>query len=416
MATDIIHGSHLGALYVSEESAFGTTGTERRVFPVADSPEVTLDQAELERPQLHVNPWDYQNPVFGLKSSSGKFSHYLQPPATFNNTGATPDTDAAAPLRLLLRCALGGESIAAGSDVDGAGVSATAFSVTATQGARMPDGQLIAVADATDGFQACAVRTRSTDALTVWPALTGTPAGGEDIANAMTFYPSVTNTRSVSLGLATAQNSARQWRVNGACIRGVTFKVARGELLAADFEFMGATWTGPSDLSLSVAQASDPMYAPLSTRGMLCYLQASATTTRTNLVIDSAEVKINTGLSLVESLTGGIEGKRAVMRTDGLNEAFCEVTLTAPLDTNFESWWQARTALSLMLVVPFDAGAAERRFVIFHVGSCVIVGKPKSAKGAANLDKVTFTVRSKRNATTTATTELAKAPFTIGLI
>lgn len=416
MATDLIHASHLGALWISEETVtYGTTGTERRVYPVADSAEITLDQAEVDRQNLRIYPNDYQDPVLGLKSASAKFSHYLQPPATLCATGATPDTDAAAPLRLLLRCAFGGESIAAGSDVDGAGSSARQFSVTSTHGSRFPDGQILAVADATDGFSACRVKTQSTDALTVWPDLAGTPAGGEDISNGYTFYVTRTNSRSLSLGLATAQSSSRQWRINGAIIKGVAFKVERGALVSADFDIEGATWTGPASLSLGITAGTDPMAAPISGRGMLCYLQAAATTTRANLAIDSVSIKINTGLTLIESLTGGTEGRRAAFRTDGLQDAFAEIEITAPLDTSFETWWQNRTALSFMLAVPFDASGG-RRFVVFDVGSCIVVGKPKAAKGAGNLDKVTFMLRSKLDATTTATTELADSPFRLALI
>lgn len=408
--TDAIHASHLGAVYVSEESSFCTVGTERRCFPVVDTVELTPEQAELDVMKLRACAWEVSDPVTGLKSVSGKFSYYLQVPSTVMNAAATPDTDANAPLRLLLRCSLGGESIAAGTDVD-TGSSSTAFSVTAGQGSRIPEGQLILVNDATSGFQACRVQSQSTDAITVWPALTGTPSSGDDVRNLMTFYPTPTNSRSVSVGLATAQDSNEQWRALG-CTLNVALKFERGALAMADFTFAGASWTGPDALSLSTACTTDPMAAPLSCRNVLFYLQPPATTTRTVYAVDSVTVTLNTGMGHIESLAGGTEGRRAVHRTDGLTGSFATIEVTAPYDSGVETWWQNRTELSMFMVIPYDASASSRRAIVVDVPSCRVIGKPRVVKGAGNLSKMTFTLRAYLDG---GSGNLASAPFRLGL-
>lgn len=411
--SDTIHASHLGTCFVSEESPFGTPGTERRCHIVADSGNLDPTQNEIDVMPLRARPFDYRNPVLGFKACAVTLSHYCQPPTTVLTAGATADDDAAAPLRVLMRCVLGGESVAAGSDV-ATGTSASTFDVTTGQGSRMPAGQIILATDPTNGLVPARVTSRITDTLIVWPSLSGSPSTGADVNNTCTWYPSRTNSRSLSVALCAAQDTDRQWRALG-CTGNMTIKFARGELVTVDFELQGASWTGPSALGLSVAHAADPMAAPMAARNAVLLLQTPATTTRTNHVIDSFEAKITTGNVHLECLTGGVEGKRAAFRGEGLQGPALEVTITAPVNTNYETWWQARTDLSAMLYVPFDVSGGGRRFIVLDIPLCVIVGKPKSGKGAANADKVTFTLKAKLDTSGAQSSELSEAPFRIAV-
>ena len=411
--SDTIHASHLGTCYVSEESSFGTPGTERRCHIVADSGNLDPTQAEVDVMPLRARPFDYRSPVRGFKACAASLSHYVQPASTVLTAGATADDDAAAPLRVLMRCILGGESVAAGTDVD-SGTDAGEFTVTSGQGARCPAGQIVLVNDSTNGLVPARVTSRVTDTLQVWPDLSGTPSNGADVVNTYTWYLTRTNTKSLSVALASAQDANRQWRAVG-CTGNLTIKFARGELVVCDFELQGASWSGPSDLSLSVAHAADPMATPMAARGAVLLLQTPATTTRTNHVVDSFEVKVTTGNVLLESLTGGVEGKRAAFRGEGLQGPALEVSITAPVNTSYETWWQAQTDLSAMLYVPFDVGVGGRRMIVLDVPLCCIVGKPKAGKGAANADKVTFTLRAKLDTSTAQASELSQAPFRIAV-
>ena len=414
--SDIIHATHLGAVVVSEESPFGTTGTERRCFPVSDSCEIMPEQAEIEAPTMKIRPFDPAPPVLGMKSSSAKLSYYLQPAATILSAAATADTDATAPLRVLMRCILGGESVFAGSDVATA-VSSQSFGVTATQGDRFPEGQIILVDTANNGtFIPARVTSRITDDLLVHPYLSATPTVGGDIRNSYTWYVTRTNTKSLSLGLSTAQDSARQWRANG-LTGGLEISIEKGALAVASFDLKGTTWTGPSALSISTSHAADTMAAPLACRNATVLLQAKTTTTRVAYAVDSAKVTLRPGNSHVEALTG-TEGVRGVYRTDGLAEAFADIELVIPYDTDHETWYQARTELLCMIMIPFSVSSTSQRYLVIDAPRCIIIGKPKSAKGAGNLDKNTVMLRCLLDDTATGTLDneqLAQAPLRIAL-
>jgi hypothetical protein len=114
---DHVFFGHLGACYFSEESGMGTLGTERRAWPVADTVEAVPTQESVDNKSLSSRAHDAETPLQGDKGGTVKLSYYLQPPATVNATGATPDTSSTNPLRIPLKVLFGGESVAAGSTV-----------------------------------------------------------------------------------------------------------------------------------------------------------------------------------------------------------------------------------------------------------------------------------------------------------
>ena len=412
---DHIHHGHLGAVYVSEESSFCTTGTERRCYPVADSVDVVTTQTSTDVTTLGPIPYDVETPIAGLKGATAKLSYYLQPPTTANINNATPDTDAAAPLRVLLRCVFGGESVTAGSVVDTA-ASASSLAVDAGDGANFHAGKLLAVdTDATYGLEVAQVRSRATDALTLYPALSATPAGGRAIRAINTYYPTRTNSRSLSVAVS-GQDTTRQLRVNG-CTGSLAIELQRDALAMATFDLVGATWTGPDSLSLAVTRVEDPMANPLAVRNVLCYLQPVATTTRVNTAVDAVSLALNFGNIHLTSLTGTTEGKRAVHRGENLIAPFATATLTMPDCADVYTWYESQSELSLTLVV--QAGAiAARRFVVVHIPQAIITQRPAVSKGEGQLTKLSVTLAAKVSeqcSGTLDTEEMAMAPFVLGL-
>jgi hypothetical protein len=421
----VLHGSHVGAVYISEESPFGTPGTEQRCHVKADSVDLQVTQAEVDRMRLSPSVNDYLAPVRGYKAATCALVHYLQPATTVLADNATPDADANAPLRVLMRCILGGESVAAGS-VSAAGTysstaNGTPFDVSSGDGANFPAGQIVAVDQSgnvgAEDLVPCRVRVRSIDTITVWPALAAVPSagGGERVINSFTWYPTQTNTKSLSVALAPAQGTALEYRATGGT---GSFELSfnRGELLEASFDLQFASHVGPADLSLGAAVAADPMAPPLSTRGAKLYLQPIATTTRTCLSVDSMTLRVNAGMEHRETLTCGVEGMSGTMRSAGLQEAFAEAELVLDVDTDYDtSTWTDQTELSMMFFVPFDA-ATSRRMVVVDIGRCVIVGKPAVARGANNLAKMTLVLRAQRDTSVTGTTDLATAPLRIAIL
>lgn len=416
--SDVVSPRTLGSAYVSEETVtFGTAGTERRMYPAADTIDAEAMQAELDRKNLRTRPFDALDPILGFKDGTVKFGYYLQPATTVLLKAATADADAAAPLRVPLRCVFGGESVAAGSQV-ASGSAVTGCVVDAGEGSRFPAGQLVLVTDSTpaNGLQPARILTRTTDTLTWYPSLTGAPDVASAIVNTYTYYPSRTNSRSMSVAMCAAQDSAHQWRYTG-CVGGLEIKLDRGALAMVNFDLKAATWTGPSALGLAITDVADPMAPPLACRNAVLYLQAQGTTTRTNYPVDSFVAKLNFGNRHIETLTGGTEGKRAMFRADGLTDTFAEITLTFASDIVPDTtWWASRTELTAMLWVYADDSNSARRSIIVDVPRCIVVGKPKSAPGADGLIKTTITLRAKLDDSTSGGgVELAEAPFRLGL-
>lgn len=411
--SDVVVDSQIGAFYVAEESPFATTGTERRIHPVTGTAKATFVQTEIETPRVRVRPWDVSNTVRGLKSATAQFEHYLQPPFTVLNQAATPDTDAAAPLRVLLRCLLGGESVAAGSVIASSpSPGAGGATVASSEGDRFPEGQIVLLEDPTNGLVPARILTRATDALTWWPNLSGAQSADDLILNSFTWYPTRTNTRSLSLALAHGQDANIQRRAVGGT---GTFKLMfpRNDCAKVSFELAFASWTGPSALSLAVTHSADPMAAPVACRAPVLILQPLATTTRTNVPIESIEFTMNLGNKHSETLTGGTEGIRGVVRSENVSQAFCEIDLVTPYDSTWETRWTAQTDLSGLFYVPVDTDTG-RRVVGVDMPLVVMVGKPELVDGSDGLTKHKIKLRCKLDTSTTGTLDneqLAQAPF-----
>lgn len=414
--TDHIKPEDLGVTLISEESVFGTTGTEIRLHPVVGSVDVTREQTQIDITPLRQRPWDLQGIVSGFERGMAKLRHYLQPPATRLDAAATSaaHNDTNNPIAVLLRTLFGALQVDLGSDVV-TGASASQFDVTATHGSRFPAGALIMVQDGATASDLVPARVtvRSTDTITIYPSLSGTPSAGRDVVNCLTFSPSRTNTRSLSLAVAASQNSADQIRMNGGTgSLELTFEREGLASCAADLTF--ANHTGPSALSISTASAADPAAPPVACRVCTCLLQATTTTTRTNYPIDKATIKLTLGNKHLETLTGGTEGLRGVVRTEGITGPFAEIEVEGQFDTGLDTFHTSQTNLAFMLWAQIDT-TGGRRMVIFDAPLCRIYGVPKHIAGGDGLRKTRITLRTYLDTSVTGTTELAEAPFRLGL-
>lgn len=411
---DHIHHGHIGAFYVSQESGMGTLGTEYRAWPVADSVEVVPTQESVDAKTLSPRVFDAETPLQGNKGGTAKFSYYLQPPATVNATGATPDATSTNPLRIILKTLFGGESVAAGSTV-ATGTSASAITVASGHGSRMPIGQMIAVeTDSSYGFEVAQVRSRSTDDITLYPYLSATPATSQAISNLNTYYPTSANSLSMSVGVSSL-NTSRQYTMLG-CTGSAALKFERNALAVMDVNLTAATFSGPSSLSYAVTRSEDTLAAPLAVRNSICWLQATTTTTRVNTAVDSVSIALNFGNMHLTSLTGTLEGKRAVHRGENLIETFAKIELTLPDNTDVFTWYAAQTELNFTFIVKVDPSAGGRRFVVVSAPQCVIDAYPEVMKGEGQLTKVKVSLRAKISEQCTGTaTEMSEAPFLLAL-
>lgn len=407
---------HLGSCYFSEESTFGSTGTQRRAAPISDTVATKATQVMVDAMKLSPIPFDAVTPMPGDKGGEVSFGYYLQPSATLLDELGTAPTDATMPGRIPLRVVFGGESIPDVGTQAATATSATQITADAGDGANFPAGQICAVyTNSTVGLEVVQIRSRSTDTLTMYPALTATPATNADVVQMVNFYPTRTNSRSMSVSLS-SRNTDRQYTFNG-CTGTVALKFERNALAIAEFALVAATHTGPSAQSLSVARSEDPAASPIAVRNAICWLQSTATTTRVDTAVESVAIELTPGNIHLTSLTGTLEGKRAAHRGENLTGPFAKITLEMPDNTDVFTWYDAQTELNFTFIVRAGA-AATRRHVVAMAPQCVIESIPERFKGEGNLTKVRVVLRAKVSEQCTGTLdneELAQAPFVLAI-
>jgi hypothetical protein len=414
-AIDHIAWEHLGACCFSEEdAAFGTTGTERRAAPVGDSVSMKATQMMVDAKKLSPVPFDAVTPAAGDKSGELSFGYYLMPPPSLLDEAGTLPTDATMPQRIPLRVLFGGESIPDVGTQAATPTSSTAFTVDSGDGANFPAGQVCAVYNSTNGLEVAQVRSRSGDDLTLYPALSGTPGSNADVVQFVCYYPTRTNSRSMSVA-GGGRNTSRQYRFNG-CTGSAVLKFERNMMAQMEVSLQAATYTGPSALSLAVTRSEDAG-VPLAVRNSVCWLQATSTTTRVDTPVDKIDIALNFGNVHLTSLTGTLEGKRAVARGENLTDSFAKITLEMPDNTDVFTWFEAGTELNFTWIVRAGTAAA-RRHVVVMAPQCVIETRPEEFKGEGNLRKLRVVLRAKVSeqcAGTLDNEELAQAPFILAL-
>lgn len=413
---DHVSFEHLGAVFFSEETVtFGTAGTERRAAPISDTVSAKASQVMVDAKKLSPIPFDAVTPAQGDKNGEVSFAYYLMPPPSLLDENGTLPTDATMPQKIPLRCLFGGESLPEVGTQAATPTSSTAFTVDSGDGANIPAGQIIGVkTNSTVGIEVAQVRSRATDDVTVYPALSATPDANADVINFACFYPTRSNSRSMSVA-GTGRETSRQFRFTG-CTGSASFKFERDAMAQMEVNLKAATFAGPEALSLAVTRSEDAG-VPIAVRNLVVWLQPVATTTRVNTAVESVAMELNFGMSHIMSLTGSLEGKRGVYRSEGLTDSFAKITLEMPDCAEPFAWYDAGTELNCTVIARAGA-AATRRHVVAMAPQCVIESYPERFKGANNLTKVRVVLRAKVSEQCSGTLdneELAQAPFILAL-
>lgn len=358
------------ATHVGIESTYGTTPTVYRCFP--DEGSITLEQANLPNEDEREHLFKALDPVLGLKSWKAQLGFKLRPSASQLLTGSSPS--ATLPGCIALKAALGGENYAAGSTV-AAGSTASSLNVASGHGSRFKVGQLIAV-EVSSALELARVTAISTDALSLWPSLSGSPSTSAIVVNAHAYWPVQEHTSSLTIQHVKALASAgHAWTLNGGAV-GAALKIERGAILRYVADVAGSSWTFPEGSPPAYTAASETQAAPHVARDAIVYLQAFATTTRTNYVAEAVTVEITAGTNVLVPELGGVEGVTGVMRTGG--RPMAKVTLKQRADTAMMSAYSAQTALSLVLAFPRGSGTSKR-FVAIDCPNLVPDGVPQMA-------------------------------------
>lgn len=401
---DIVSG--LAATYCKVESTFGTTpGSMTRIFPVgvvSVSPEQTIIPVNTQQTKV-VNR---DKSVRGLKTCKASFTCDAFIDNTRANSAATP---AQHWLGAMVKAVLGGESMPAGSTI-AAGSSASSINTAVGHGTRFPVGQ-VALCDVADVPEVIVVKAVAGDALTPLFNLSAAPTTGQDIFNTHSYYITDTNTQSLALQLALAQDSNHQWTLNGLTGE-MSVTISRDSRVQYGFELRGTTFTGPSAQGLSTAVGTNALSGPVPNVNAVCYLQSLATTTRVHVPFHAISLQIASGMEHVPELGGATEGVVGTMRV-GKDSASSMVNaeLTIRTDTARQTDWDNDTDYVLVYAVPRGTGATKQwwGFVLY----CNIEGRPMP-EVVDGRQMMKLQLKGRQNTMqSAATTDLANSPLVI---
>ncbi len=355
--SQVNYPTRLGSTFFAIESTHGTTPGTTRVFP-NEIPKIKTKRTQLKVTAESARAHAHQKNILGLESGEASMEFDLRVATTQLNAAATPATPS---LGLVLKALLGGEASGAGSTIASA-VDGDTFDVGAGHGVRFKIGTWIAV-DVAGTLEAARVINVATDTLTVWPALSGTPATSAVVYNSYTYYLTSANAQSCSLqhAKAAAAATAFQWTLAGGT-GNVELKAERDSILQLLVSMMFAQHTGPSAQSVVVTVGTDTMSAPIACVGATTLVQTPATTTRVHYPTEAHSWKIDGGMQIVPQTGGTVQGTTGVMRVPARPAATASFKHAA--DTAIKDFHDASTTLSFVAIFPVSTLLAKRYVVI----------------------------------------------------
>lgn len=397
-------------IFLGIESTFGTAATTAFARHVAGSAKPKLSQTEIEVEGASARLFQRFTSVQGLKSgdSGVVFNIHGKPALLPLDSAATPATPY---LGTMLKAILGGEVSAAGS-LAIAGSTTTIINTTLGQGTRFTIGTAIFV-EVSNIYYPCIVTASSANTVTIWPALASPPAAGDDIINCYSYFSTESNTQSLTIehthSVPATDAATVQRRLLG-CTGSLSMEVSRDQLVTFGFDLKATDWAYGSLSLANSTVGSETMGAPVPVTQGECYLQAAATTTRTNYALLSLSMKPAPMMDQVKCVTGGVQGVAGVVRNGGRMPV--EFTLRMRADLAQYTAWSAQTLYKLAAFFPSGSGVSKRMISV-HCNQCQIVGVPQETEEGGML-YYDITLKPVLDSTLTVDTA-GGSPYTISL-
>jgi len=394
------------ATYTGTESTYGTAATTARTTIVTGSFQPKLMQTELPVLKESVYLHDNQTTVQGLKSdgSGCSFQTYACARAAKLST-STVTHDA---WEKMMSALCGGVTPADGANVGDTNAGGTATAPTVASATDFSAGQwcTFPVGSTTEPGRIASI---SSNTLTLNPGLSTSPDGGSAaVCHMVTFYPSDTNTSTITVQHAKAGNANEQYQFLG-CTGNISLALARNSEVTVGFDLQAANWSQGA-LSLATSVGNDGRGTPFAVVGAKTLLQAYGTATATNYDVEECSVDLKLGMSRIPSLSGTVEGTAGVMRTG--ERVAAEINLTVRMDTTWITGWSAQTLYQFAIMIPSGSGSSKQWFV-FHAPKCQIVGVPERDFGADG--RVRYKLKLLPQIDTSGSTAALRAPWAIAV-
>lgn len=360
------------------ESTFGTTPSGSypndmiEIVPQHDA--LHIDNLAVE--MLEVNDArtrrnDAIQPVQGLKMASKVEATFYAKAVPSSNVLTAGGTVGDLSQTLILYHLLGVAHTELGTTV-ATGTSSTVFDATSV--ATLKKGTLICVT--VSGVpEWTKIVNISSNTVTVFPPLSGTPATSAVVRNLYTFAPAESHTSSMTWQFAFAGDTNAQYTVNGAACN---FKIssALGQLITYAVDGTAATFTSATNQSITTTVVTDDMRAPFMMKGATVLL-ASTVARGTSFVCDSVEVELPNQWQQVRE-PGGVETVNSVVNVAGRPRA-ATAKLRLRFDSAVPAAFIAETGYTLWIVAPQGSGTSQQFFIV-EMGNCKIIGRPKETK------------------------------------
>jgi len=314
---------------------------------------------------------DAIQPVQGLEMQSKVEATFYVKAVPSSNVLTASGTVGSLSQCIPFRHVFGAEHMDVGTTV-ATGTSSTVFD--ATSASTLKKGTMIAVT--ISGVPEWTKITNiSSNTVTVFPPLSGTPANGAVVRNLRTYAPAESHTSSMTFQFAFSGSSTAQYTVNGVACN-VKIAGTFGQLMTYALDGTGARFTGPTDQSITASVVTDDMRAPFVMKGASVLL-ASTASRATTFVCESVEVELPNQWQQVRD-PGGIETVNSVVNVAGRPRA-ATAKLRLRFDSDVPAAFIAETGYTLWIVVPQGSGTSQQFFVV-EMGNCKIVGRPKESK------------------------------------
>jgi len=359
---------------VSLDSTFGTTGTIQHAAVDPNASSITPARAVIPIKDERTRPWYAVAPILGPKSATAKVAIHMRPPTARLANGVVGTDNY---LSVMLKAIMGGESRGEGSIV-ATGTSATVFVVDAGDGPQFTAGAWVAV-DIGGTLEARRVTSVATDTVTVRPAFSAAPSIGAVVINSSTFYLTSTNTQSVTLQHAKANDTNFSWTAVGGT-GNVSFGFDTNKLVQAVFDLKFPRWTfgaiAAQSPAITVAEFSETLASHMLANQAYTYLfPASVTTVPTHYPFEQGgvEYSVACGNEHIMEMGGQLENAVGVVRMPDRDAHRIKTKVRA--DSQWEAVFTAGTLYSIMTIIPTGSGTTKR-FVVFDAPSCVLVEQP----------------------------------------
>lgn len=331
--------SHVQRFSTDVETTFGTDQVE--TYRDQRLVQGSLDLAGLDEPpipdmtvvqRLHDRNAHVDGSQFG---SAFKAGFYLDGLAAALDTAAGPTHPANNIAEVVAAC-MGGQYVAAGSTVLGAGATTTVIPVQVGHGVRYRAGGFCIISG-----ELRRIKSIAGDSLTLAMALNAAPANAVDVYNTQTFFLDEdgfgTDAQTLICrmlgGLAGDQFIAR------GVVGKFTLELGLRKLLQMNVDFQAASWAKVAGETLA-----GPTYTgggPLALKNVFLWWQTVGTTTRNILSVD--EFSADPGLNYIPEEAGN--GINQVMRFRQL-AAKPKIAIEAHGFRNFDEFWTEFDALT----------------------------------------------------------------------